>query len=130
MFEISNLAPVPQCALTSTEPYTGRRFHLQQLKRQLIETCMLKTIKRVSCTLEHSTSTLEHSTSTVTPVHFGYRPRARPKAKSKVPEYSRLWHRVKVDSGKGLPKAHGKCVGVHSGVDIRWDYSQLRHRVP
>ncbi len=25
--------------------------------------------------------------------------------------------------------AHGKCVGVDSGVDIRWGYSQLRHRV-
>ncbi len=23
-----------------------------------------------------------------------------------------------------------KCVGVDSGVDIRWGYSQLRHRVP
>ncbi len=33
---------------------------------------------------------------------------------------SRLWHWV----------AHGKCTGVDSGVDIRWGYSQLRHRVP
>jgi hypothetical protein len=45
----------------------------------------------------------------------------------------------KVDSGIGLEStlayrvaqyAHGKCVGVESGVDIRWGYSQLRHRVP
>ncbi len=35
----------------------------------------------------------------------------------------------KVDSGIGLPNAHGKWVGVDSGVDIRWGYSQLRHRV-
>ncbi len=31
-----------------------------------------------------------------------------------------LWHRVKVDSGIGLPNAHGNCVGVDSGVDVRW----------
>jgi hypothetical protein len=31
---------------------------------------------------------------------------------------NRLWHRVKVDSGVGL-HAHGKCVGVEYGVDIR-----------
>jgi hypothetical protein len=37
-------------------------------------------------------------------------PQYTPEAKYKVPvEYSQLWHRV----------AHGKCVGVDSGVDIR-----------
>jgi hypothetical protein len=35
-----------------------------------------------------------------------------------------------VDSGIGLPNAHGKCVGIDSGVDIRRGYSQLRHKVP
>jgi hypothetical protein len=44
-------------------------------------------------------------------------------AKYKVPDwwikYRRLWHRAKVDSGIGLPNAHGKCVGVDSGGDIR-----------
>ncbi len=38
------------------------------------------------------------------------------------------WHRVKVDSGMGL--AMVQVWGVDSGVDIRWVYSQLRHRVP
>jgi hypothetical protein len=50
-------------------------------------------------------------------------------------------HRFKVDSGKRVtvdsgirlrstPNAHDKCVGVDLEVDIRWGYSQLRHRVP
>ncbi len=45
----------------------------------------------------------------------------RAEADSKVPDWgkSRLWHMVKVDSGIGLPNAHGKRVGVDSGVDIR-----------
>jgi len=43
----------------------------------------------------------------------------RPNPKSLTGRLSRLWHRV----------AHGKCVGVDSGVDIRGGYSQLRHRV-
>ncbi len=34
----------------------------------------------------------------------------------------------KVDYGIGA--AHGKCFGVDSGVDKRWGYSQLWHRVP
>jgi hypothetical protein len=33
------------------------------------------------------------------------------------------WLGDKTDSGMGLPNAHGKCVGVDSGVDIRWGYS-------
>ncbi len=52
----------------------------------------------------------------------------RPNPKSLTGGWSRLWHRVKVDSGTGLP-AHGTCVWVDYGVDIRWGYSQLRHRV-
>ncbi len=42
-------------------------------------------------------------------------------AKSLVPVWriGRLWHRV----------AHGKYVVVDSGVDLKWGYSQLRHRV-
>ncbi len=36
--------------------------------------------------------------------------------------------RVKVDSGIGLPMDF-LCVVVDSGVDIRWDYVQLRQRV-
>ncbi len=38
------------------------------------------------------------------------------------------WHRVKVDSGIGLPMVN--VSGVDSGVDTRWGYSQLRQRVP
>ncbi len=38
------------------------------------------------------------------------------------------WRGDKVDSG--IRVAHGKCVGLDSGVDIRWGYSELRHRVP
>ncbi len=34
--------------------------------------------------------------------------------------WSRLWHRV----------AHGKCVAVDSGMDVKWGYSQLRNSVP
>jgi hypothetical protein len=45
----------------------------------------------------------------------------RPNSKSRLVD--------KVDSGIGLPSAHGTCVGVDSGVYIRWVYSQLRHRV-
>ncbi len=37
------------------------------------------------------------------------------------------WIGDKVGSGIGLPMV---CIGVESGVDIRWGYSQLRHRVP
>ncbi len=37
------------------------------------------------------------------------------------------WKGDKVDSGIGLPMV---CIGVEFGVDIRWGYSQLRHRVP
>jgi hypothetical protein len=53
-----------------------------------------------------------------------------PEAKSKVPDWG-----DKVDSGIGLrgriwhSVVHVKCVGVDSGVNIRWGYSQLRHRV-
>jgi hypothetical protein len=55
----------------------------------------------------------------------------RPNPKSLTGGQSRLWHRVKVDSGKGMPKkCPFKCVGVDPGVDIRGGYSQLRHRVP
>ncbi len=32
--------------------------------------------------------------------------------------YSQLRHKAKVDSGIGLPNAHGTC----AGVDIRWGY--------
>ncbi len=39
-----------------------------------------------------------------------------------------LWPGGKVDSGIGFPQC--KCVGVDSGVNIRWGYSQLRHWVP
>jgi hypothetical protein len=42
--------------------------------------------------------------------------------KSKVPDWgikSTLAYMVKADSGIGFPNAHGKCVGVDSGVDIR-----------
>ncbi len=42
---------------------------------------------------------------------------------------SRLWQRVKGDSGCWHRVAHGKCVGVDSGVDMRGGYSQLRQRV-
>jgi hypothetical protein len=40
---------------------------------------------------------------------------------SKVPEWgkSRLWHWFKDRPGIGLPNAHGKCVEVDSGGDIR-----------
>ncbi len=58
-----------------------------------------------------------------------------PEPKSSVPDWgikSTLAYRVKVDSGRGLPSAHGKCVGVYAGLGIRcaWGYSQLRHKVP
>ena len=38
------------------------------------------------------------------------------------------WVGDKVDSGIGLPMVN--VLRVDSGVDIRWAYSQLRHRVP
>ncbi len=38
------------------------------------------------------------------------------------------WLGDKVDSGLGLPQPM-LYVGVDSGVDIRWGYSQLLHRV-
>ncbi len=44
----------------------------------------------------------------------------RPNPKFLTWGWSRLWHRV----------AHGICVGVLSGVDIRWGYSERRHRIP
>ncbi len=36
------------------------------------------------------------------------------------------WMGDQVDSGIGLPNANGTCLWV----DIRWGYSQVRHRVP
>ncbi len=42
-------------------------------------------------------------------------------AKSKVPDWG-LKSTLALDEGQsgiGLPNAHGKCVGVDSGVDIR-----------
>ncbi len=49
-------------------------------------------------------------------------------ASRRLPDSIRLWRRVKIGSGIGLPI--NKCVGVDSGVDIRWGHSQLWNRVP
>ncbi len=61
-------------------------------------------------------------TSTTTPVYYREDKRTwdkprhlRPNPKSLIGELSRLWHRVKVDSGIGLSC---KYVGVDSEVDI------------
>ncbi len=53
----------------------------------------------------------------------------RPNPKSLTGGLSQLWHRIKVDSDIGLPMVNAKCVWVDSEVDIRWGFSQLRHRV-
>jgi hypothetical protein len=51
-----------------------------------------------------------------------------PKAKNRG-QIRSLWLGDKVDSCTGLRSTLARCVGVDSGVDTRWDYSQLRHRV-